>query len=231
MSTAGWVPNAGTAADAPAARGLIVDWGGVLTTNLHAAMLAWADGEQVDLVDFGSLMQEWLGGSAQMETFVNPVHALERGEMEVPDFEQQLASGLAGRAGRPIAAEGLVERIFVHLRAAHDMTALVRRARERGIRTALLSNSWGNAYPDQIFDGMFDVVVISGQVGMRKPEERIYRHTVELLELALTDCVFVDDMAHNVDAAMGLGMAGVHHLDYDQTASELESILGVSLRY
>lgn len=212
------------------AEGLILDWGGVLTTNLHFAMHAWADGEKLDLVDFGELMQEWLGGAAQVEAFVNPVHALERGEMEVPDFERRLAQGLAERAGRPVAADGLVERIFVHLRKAHDMTGLVRRAHEAGIRTALLSNSWGNEYPEHIFDGMFDVVVISGQVGMRKPEERIYRHTVEQLELAATDCVFVDDMAHNVDAAVGLGMIGVHHVDYDQTANELELIFGVPLR-
>lgn len=213
------------------ARGLILDWGGVLTTNLHMAMLAWADGEQLELIDFGDLMQNWLGGAAQVEAFVNPVHALERGEMEVPDFERRLAAGLAERAGRPVPAEGLVERIFVHLRAANDMTGLVRRARAAGIRTALLSNSWGNDYPEHIFDGMFDVVVISGHVGMRKPEERIYRHTVEQLELAATDCVFVDDMAHNVDAAVGLGMIGVHHLDYDQTADELELIFGVPLRW
>ena len=59
------------------------------------------------------------------------------------------------------------------------MTGLVRRAKSAGIRTALLSNSWGNTYPDHLFDGMFDVVVISGEVGMRKPEERIFRYTLD----------------------------------------------------
>lgn len=211
-------------------RGLIVDWGGVLTTDLHAAMHAWADGEQLDVLDFGELMREWLGADAQVEAFVNPVHALERGEIEVPDFEQRLAQGLSQRAGRAVAAEGLVERIFVHLRASHDMTGLVRRAREAGIHTALLSNSWGNEYPAHIFDGMFDVVVISGEVGMRKPEERIYRHTADLLGLSAPECVFVDDMPHNVAAAVAMGMIGVNHRDYERTAGELEVVFGVPLR-
>ncbi len=211
-------------------RGLILDWGGVLTNSLASAMGAWAQSEQVDALHFATLMRAWLGNEAGQEAAINPVHLLERGEMEVPDFEHRLAEGLSDLAGAPVEANGLLGRLFSQFSSAHDMNALVRRARGHGIRTALLSNSWGDHYPDHLFDGMFDAVVISGQVGMRKPEERIYRHTVELIRLAPTECVFVDDLPHNVDAATALGMVGVHHVDYETTVVELEAVLGVDLR-
>ena len=91
------------------------------------------------------------------------------------------------------------------------MTALVRRARHAGLRTGLLSNSWGNDYPRDGWDEMFDVVVISGEVGMRKPEPEIFHHTLDLIGLAAAECVFVDDLPHNVAAAVELGMVGVRH--------------------
>lgn len=211
-------------------RGLIVDWGGVLTNSLESAMGAWADSEQVDLIHFATLMRTWFGNEANDEAAINPVHLLERGEMEVPDFEERLAEGLSGLAGTPVAPAGLLQRLFTQFVSAHDMNALVRRARQHGIRTALLSNSWGNQYPEHLFDGMFDAVVISGQVGMRKPEQRIYLHTVELIQLAPAECVFVDDLPHNVQAATTMGMVGVQHIDYETTATELESVFGVELR-
>lgn len=210
-------------------KGLILDWGGVLTTGLHTSMSAWADEEDVDLEQFGAVMREWLGQEGEIESWVNPVHALERGEMEVPDFEAHLAQGLSERLGKPITSEGLLARLFAHFTHAHDMTGLVRRAKDAGIRTALLSNSWGNAYPEHIFDGMFDVVVISGDVGMRKPEERIYTYTLDKLGLSAPECVFVDDLRHNVDAAIALGIVGIHHEQYEVTASEIDVLFGRKL--
>ena len=210
-------------------KGLILDWGGVLTTDLHSTMRAWADSESVDLDQFALVMREWLGREAELEAWVNPVHALERGEMQVPDFEVHLAQGLSEKLGRAIAPENLLDRLFGHFSQAHDMTALVRRARERGITTALLSNSWGNTYPDHLFDGMFDAVVISGEVGMRKPEERIFRHTLEQIQLPAQQCVFVDDLRHNIDAAASYGFVGIHHVTYEQTASELDILFDSNL--
>jgi HAD superfamily hydrolase (TIGR01509 family) len=93
----------------------------------------------------------------------------------------------------------------------------------------LLSNSWGNTYPDDLWDNMFDVVVISGEVGMRKPEARIFRHTIELMGLPAETLVFVDDFPHNVSAAIAAGMVGVLHEDYDRTALELEALFGIDL--
>ncbi len=131
--------------------------------------------------------------------------------------------------GRPISPAGLIGRLFQNFTHAPDMTALVRRAKVQGISTALLSNSWGNSYPDHLFNGMFDTVVISGEVGMRKPEERIYRHTLELIDLQPQACVFIDDLRHNVEAAVSLGMVGIHHTNYADTAAELDALFGVRL--
>lgn len=209
--------------------GLIVDWGGVLTVGMHDAVSDWAAGEDIELAHFVSVMREWLGVEFALEAAYNPVHALERGEIEVPDFEQQLAAALSVRAGKEVSAPGLLERMFGYFRHSPDMTALVRRAKERGIRTGLLSNSWGNDYPEHLFDGMFDVLVISGEVGMRKPDPEIYRFTLDRMGLPADECVFVDDLLPNVHAARALGMVGVHHSDYQTTAVELDALFGVQL--
>jgi epoxide hydrolase-like predicted phosphatase len=210
-------------------RGLVVDWGGVLTHDLGDAMRAWAVADGVDGDGFRALMHEWLGPAAGEEARDNPVHALERGEIEVRDFERQLARRLTTTSGVPVEPVGLLGRMFERFEHAHDMVGLVRGAHEAGIRTALLSNSWGTDYPRDGWDRMFDAVVISGEVGMRKPEPEIFTHTLELLGLSAPECVFVDDLRHNVDAAVALGFVGVRHVSYQQTAAELDVLFDRTL--
>ena len=209
--------------------GLIVDWGGVLTNDMASVVAAWADADGVDLDAYSAIITDWLGEPFGREARFNPIHALERGELTVPDFDERLAAALTARTGRPHEADGLLRRMFAHFEHAPDMAALVRRARAAGTRTALLSNSWGNDYPRDGWDDMFDVVVISGEVGMRKPEARIFEHTLELLGLPASECVFVDDLPHNVAAAAGLGLVGVQYVSYDQARLELEVLLGRDL--
>ncbi len=193
-------------------------------------MGAWAADCGIDLAAFDAVLREWLGADAAALAEVNPVHALERGEMEVPLFEQRLAEAMQARSRCEVEPAGLLNRMFDYFEHAPDMAGLVRRARAGGLRTALLSNSWGNAYPREGWASMFDAVVISGEVGMRKPEPRIYRHTCDLLGLEPHECVFVDDLPSNVRAAVDLGMVGVHHVSYDATAPELEVLFGRRLR-
>jgi putative hydrolase of the HAD superfamily len=206
-----------------------MDWGGVLTERLDLAMRAWAEGEGVDLEHYRQAMLRWLSPEEQLEAEINPIHAIERGEITVPDFERRLGTALQDLEGRPVRTEGLLDRIFGSFETAHAMNALVVRARRHGIRTALLSNSWGNTYPRDGWDDMFEVVVISGEVGMRKPEPEIFALTCDRLEVASADCVFVDDLEINVSAATELGMAGVLHRSYEQTAARLEELFGVPL--
>jgi epoxide hydrolase-like predicted phosphatase len=226
----GHLPDWGSgAAKRTNVKGLVVDWGGVLTTGLRESLAAWAEADGIDYVHYEQVMRDWLGDSYGQQARVNPVSALERGEMEVPHFEEELARRLRTREGLAVSAPGLLTRMFERFEHAPDMHAVVRRARRAAIRTALLSNSWGNSYPREGWEEMFDAVVISGEVGMRKPEPEIYLHVSRLLRLAPAECVFVDDLSINVAAAIEVGMVGVHHTSYDTTVAELESLFGVTL--
>ena len=208
-------------------KALIVDWGGVLTTPLESTMSAWADADDVDLDDFGQVMREWFGEPGAEVARQNPVTAIERGEMEVPHFEAQLAARLRTRDGQRIPAKGLLKRMFEGFQHAPDMQNVVRKAHKAGIKTALLSNSWGTGdYPRDGWDDLFDAVVISGEVGMRKPEPEIYELTMERLgDVRAEECAFLDDLDVNCEAARALGMAAVRFEHAEQAIAELEALL------
>jgi epoxide hydrolase-like predicted phosphatase len=208
-------------------KGLVLDWGGVLTGGIDAAFASWAQADGVIADHLGLVLREAFTSDDADEP--NPVHALERGEIDAAQFEQRLAVELA-RHGSPVPAEGLLARMFAGISPSDSMLGLVARVKQAGLRTAVLSNSWGNEYPMQGWDELFDAVVISGEVGMRKPEPRIFEHVLALIDLPATDCVFVDDLPHNVTAAVELGFVGVVHRTYEETALELEAILGMKLR-
>ncbi len=214
--------------DTPVLRGLLVDWGGVLTSGLEDALGRWAELDGLDFEAYYRTMVDWLAASPA-EAEVNPIHALERGQIAVPDFERKLASMLVRRDGGPVQAEGLLERMFAHFEHQPQMSALIRRARSHGIKTALLSNSWGNSYPRETWDGMFDDIVISGEVQLRKPEAEIYLLSAQRLALRPAECVFIDDLEVNVIAARELGITGIVHTSYEETRRELEALFGVDL--
>jgi epoxide hydrolase-like predicted phosphatase len=218
------------AAEPSTLKGLIVDYGGVLTSALQDTMSAWAESDGIVLDDFSTAMKDWLGTSYGDDARTNPIHALERGEIQIPHFEEQLAARLRTRDGRPVEAEGLLTRMFAGFETQPVMFEVLRQARAAAIRTALLSNSWGLDYPREGWDELFDAVVISGEVGMRKPEPGIFHHAAEALGLAPEQCVMVDDLTPNVKGAVAIGMVGVHHVDPEQTVAELEVLFGVSLR-
>ncbi|MGH8868892.1 MAG: HAD family hydrolase [Actinomycetes bacterium] len=209
---------------------LVVDWGGVLTTALEDATREWCARDDIDFDGYLAAVRTWLGPAYAAEARLNPVHALERGEMHVQHFEEQLAGRLRHRDGSAVSPAGLLERMFACFAQVPAMNDVVRRARGAGLRTALLSNSWGNTYPREAWDSLFDVVVISDEVGMRKPEPEIFHLVAERLGVAPARCVFVDDVAVNVRAAGGVGMVGVHHVDQDTTVAELEVLFDVPLR-
>ncbi len=205
-------------------RGLIVDWGGVLTAPLDEAITRWAGVEGIGLEIYAAVMQ---GLVAETDS---PIHALERGELGPADFEKLLATRFQDQ-GLPIVADGLLTRMLDGLQAlSEDMVGLLRRARAAGLRTALLSNSWGEHYPEHLWIGAFDEVVISGRVGMRKPEPEIFLHTAQLIGLPPQECVFVDDMRSNILGAAQTGMVGVHFTSYQETVDELEILFGLNLR-
>jgi putative hydrolase of the HAD superfamily len=210
-------------------RGVIVDWGGVMTSPIIDTMNAWLTAEQIDIDSYVAVMRSWVVQAYVEGLDGNPIHALERGECTDEEFERLLAAELRHVNGQPVRAERLLERMFAAGVLQADMLDLVRSLRQAGLRTALLSNSWGNsgfAYPRHLFGELFDVVVISAEVGMRKPEERIFRHTAALLGLEPQECVFIDDVEANITAAQAIGLAGLHHREPAATLAQLADLIG-----
>ena len=209
----------------PDVKGLILDWGGVLTAPLESVIPQWARSEQVDPSHLRDVLRSWLQQEERTGK-TSPSHRLERGEASPEEFEKLLVAELA-RRGSTVRPEGLLKRMLAGLAELDAvMIDLVRTAREAGIRTALLSNSWGECYPDALWDGLFDAVVISGRVGMRKPEPAIFRHTLAELDLPAAQCVMVDDMSRNVEAAAALGLLVIHHVDRADTVTRLGEMVG-----
>jgi putative hydrolase of the HAD superfamily len=197
--------------------GLIVDYGGVLTTDVFASFRAFC-------------AAEGLAPEAVRERFVADPSArelladLERGRISEADFEPRLAALLE------VEPAGLVDRLFGGMRPDAAMVDGVRAARRAGVRTALLSNSWGpDRYDRASFPELFDAWVISGEVGLRKPDPAIYELAAQRLGLPPSACVFVDDLPFNLKPARELGMATVAHRDAATTLAELERLLGVRL--
>jgi epoxide hydrolase-like predicted phosphatase len=211
-------------------RALVIDYGGVLTSPLQDSMRSFCEDDEIDTATFQRVMREWLGPSFGSEAAVHPIHALERGEIAIPEFERELARRLTTHDGRPVEAGGLLGRMFAGFRKQQPMFDVVRRLRGEGLRTALLSNSWGMDYPREEWDEIFDATVISGEVGMRKPEPAIYRRAAELLDVEPAECVFVDDLGANVKGAVAVGMVGVKFVSAEQAIEELEALFGLVLR-
>ena len=96
----------------PPPRALVVDWGGVLTEPLEPSLRAWAELDGLDLDTYRDVMASWLGDHQGDLATTNPIAALERGEIEVPHFEEQLAERLSARSGHLVPAAGLLQRMF-----------------------------------------------------------------------------------------------------------------------
>ena len=211
-------------------RAVITDWGGVLTIPILTMVQAWIQAEGIDWNSYRTVMSAWVSDAYDLNGGRNPVHALERGECSGAEFEQILAAQLLRVDGGAVTAEGLLQRMFAASAQVPAMYDMIRALRGAGFRTALLSNSWGcDEYPRADFPGLFDTVVISGECGMRKPEQGIFRHAAKGLGLEPEQCVFIDDIEANVAAAAACGMTGVHHTEAAQTMATLQDLLAVPL--
>jgi putative hydrolase of the HAD superfamily len=198
---------------------LLVDWGGVMTTNLFHSFSAFCEAEGLDPA---ALVQVFRGNEEARELLIG----FEEGRVPEGDFESQLG-GVLGLS----SPAGLIDRLFAGAVLEEAMVNAVRAARSAGIATGLISNSWGTTrYPRQLLGELFDGVVISGEVGMRKPAARIYELGAQAIAREPAECVFVDDLPFNLTPAVELGMATVHHTAADTTIAELERLLGLSLR-
>jgi putative hydrolase of the HAD superfamily len=212
-------------------RGVITDWGGVLTNPIGESVNAWLAEEAIDREHYASVMRPLIAQAYRDGADDNLIHALERGECREDEFERLLASQLRRIDGGQVAAAGLLTRMFAASRLEVAMVELIRQLRAAGLRTALLSNSWGrSSYHRPLFAELFDEVVISCEVGMRKPEERIFQLATSRLGLSPAECVFIDDIEANVLAAEGAGLIGLWHTEVPATAAMLTELLGMQLK-
>jgi putative hydrolase of the HAD superfamily len=203
---------------------LISDFGGVLTSPLIEGFLAFQEQTGVTPEDLGRAMEK-----AQSRHGEHPLFQLERGEISEAEFGRRLRDGL------PEAFDlvQLRETYFERLRPNEPMIDYVRELRGRGLRTALCTNNvreweplWRAKLPE--LEELFEVVVDSALVGTRKPERRIFEITLERLggDLRFEDCLLVDDLEPNCDAARALGMRAVRFEDARQAIAAVEAELG-----
>ena len=199
-------------------RGLLVDFGGVLTTNVFQSFREFSE-------------REGLSPDHVKEKFRSDPEALgllrrlEKGEVDVDEFEPKFAAAIGVEDH-----EGLVERLFRGIGPDERMLDAVRAARRSGVRTGLISNSWGSGleYDPQLMEELFDALVISGDVGLHKPQPEIFELGASKIGVPPADCVFVDDLRENCDGAEAVGMTAVLHRGADTTLPRLEELLDIS---
>jgi epoxide hydrolase-like predicted phosphatase len=205
------------APESSAPRGLLIDWGGVLTHNLFASFDAHCVGLGLEPGTVSRMIRSDPRARAL-------VFDLECGRMPEETFEIELADTL----GVPPA--GLIDALFEGARADEVMHDAVVTLRQAGVRTGLLSNSWGATRYDRTrWAEMFDVLVISGEHRVRKPEARIYEIAVARMDLPPSELVFVDDIGANLKPARAMGMTTILHVSAEQTVAELSRVFGRSL--
>jgi len=206
-------------------KGLLLDYGGVMTSPIGDSFTAFCTAEHIEPDQFRSVM------SGAARTADSPFAQVERGAITEEQFDSAVAGLLSKACGREIASAGLKRRMFAGVVPDVAMHEAVRRARAAGIHTVLVSNSWGGRdYPLDELRTIFDALVISGEVGMRKPDADIYLFAADKAGVAPQECVFVDDFQVNVDGAAAVGMTGLLQRDTQATLQRLEELLELPLR-
>jgi len=203
---------------------VVSDFGGVLTNPL------WEAFEGVNArLGIPPLELNHALVALESETGVHPLHALERGEMTEHDFLSALDVRLTAALGRSSRMlefpEHYWEGLSVNTPALDELAAV----KARGYRLALLTNNvreweprWRAMFP---VDELFEVVVDSAFVGMRKPEPRIYELTCSRLGVEPAECVLLDDFDNNCEAARGVGLRAVRFDHNEQALAELRELL------
>jgi putative hydrolase of the HAD superfamily len=211
-----------------AIRAVISDFGGVLTTPLLRSFVAFQDETGISFEALGNAMQR-----AAERNGAYPLFELEKGNLTEADFLELLRDNLEPELGHRPELHRFKEIYFDALDPNEPMIELMRDLKRRGYRMALLTNNvreweplWRSMLP---VDEIFELIVDSAFVGMRKPEPGIYRLTLERIgAVAPAECVFVDDTEANCEAARELGMSAVQFRGNDQAIVEIEQALAPS---
>ncbi|MEU8483186.1 HAD family phosphatase [Streptomyces sp. NPDC048641] len=197
---------------------VLFDFGGVLTTSVYEAFEALGRALGVDpRLPLRLLAKDERVGALLVDH--------EEGRIGQREFEDGFAERLRAH-GADAQGPGLLSLIQTELRPDRAMLDLVAEVRNAGHRVGLLSNSLGDdCYAGFDLESMFDAVVISGEIGVRKPSRRAYAIACERLGTEPAETVMVDDLEHNIVAARRAGLAGIVHREATATAQELRSLL------
>lgn len=202
--------------------GVIFDYGGVLTTPVRESIDAWIEADGIVRESFTRTLRSWSEGDVADGS---PVHRLETGVLTIAEFDALLAAELDTVHGGPVEPEGVLRRVFARMLPDPETFALIEDLRAAGVKVGMLSNSWGNTYPRERIDALFDAIVISGEVGMRKPDPAIYRLVLDRLDVAAESAVFIDDLAANLAGAEAVGMHTIQHRDAGSTRTALARLI------
>jgi putative hydrolase of the HAD superfamily len=201
----------------------------VLTTPVRESFAAFARDEGIDPDALWRCMRD------VARTEEDPFTLVETGRIALDEFDRRLAALFNDALGCAILPDNLKVRLFARVGPDEAMIGAVRKARAQGVPTGLISNSWGGNYGEggyqrEMFDDLFDEVLISGEIGLRKPEPEIYLLAAERVKAEPAECVFVDDFKVNAEGAVAVGMRGIQHRNAEETIPQLEEFLGVALR-
>jgi putative hydrolase of the HAD superfamily len=205
-----------------AIRAVISDFGGVLTNPLWEAFSGWNARVGADPGVLGQALQR----AAEDAGGKHPLYELEKGHMTEREFAAVVERHLPG-----IKLDGFRDIYFSHLHANEPMIDLMRDLRDRGLRMAMLTNNvreWEPLWRAKLpVDEIFEFVVDSAFVGMRKPEREIYELTLERFggDIKAEECVFVDDLDVNCAMARELGMHAVQYVSPEQAIADVEQAL------
>lgn len=204
-------------------RAVISDFGGVLTTPVSGSFRAFAERSGITPAMMGSAFESLFARDG-----AHPLHELECGRMTEAAFVEALQEALGSLAGRPVALPGFAE-LLNDLLPNEPMIALMASLRGEGYRMALLTNNvreWDQRWRAMApIDDIFEVVVDSAFVGMRKPDPEIYELCCARLGVGAGECLFVDDREDNCEGARAVGMRAVRYLDFEQAADEIRAAL------
>ena len=206
-------------------RAVISDFGGVLTSPLSGSFRTFADRSGITLATIDEAIGAWHAREG-----VHPLHELECGRMTEATFVTGLQRSLCDAAGRDVALSGFAE-LLGDLLPNEPMIELMASLRDEGYRMALLTNNvreweqhWRAMAP---IDDIFEIVVDSAFLGMRKPDPEIYELCVGRLGdgLRAEECLFVDDREDNCAGAAAAGMAVVRYRDVEQAVADIRAAL------
>ncbi len=203
---------------------VLFDYGGVLTVPMRGSIEAWIAEEGIDPASFTTTLKAWLGRDADAGT---PIHRLETGEMPEAEFATAFAAALRTTSGGSVDPDGVLRRMFARIEEDPAMWTLAEDLRAAGVKVAIVSNSWGagNLYPRERLAALFAPVIISEEVGLRKPDPAIFRLALDALGVPPERAAFIDDAEPNVEGAAALGIRGVHHTDPVTTRAALRELV------